>query len=282
MSDDNSSNRLLQLGLPVLAAAAGTMGALGFARGRFEHSQLFNPERYPAGEWEPGPLGLPAEDVWFDSDGLRLHGWWIPHPQARAALLYCHGNSGSIGVRVEILRALHQLGLNLLAFDYRGYGRSEGRPSEEGLFRDARAAYRHLVQDLACDPQEVVLLGHSMGGAVAIDAALELPAQGLIVESTFTSIRDMARSRFRRLPMHWLARNQFHNLEKIDRVKIPKLFIHGTSDATVPFTMSRQLYEQATDPKSFLEVEGADHNDLHLSGDVYFEALSHFVSSCVG
>lgn len=286
MSERNPPNRLLQLGLPVLAAA-GTVGALGFARGRFQQSRLFAPERYPMGDWQPEALGSEIRDAWFEVDDLRLHGWWIPAvsppPQRPAAtILYCHGNSGSIAVRVEVLRFLRSLSVNLLAFDYRGYGRSEGKPSEAGLFRDARAAYRYLVEDLAVDPATVILLGHSMGGAVAIDAALELPVPGLVIESTFTDIREMARSRYRRLPMHLIARNQFQNLEKVGRLEMPKLFIHGTSDTTVPIEMSHRLFAEATDPKTFLPIEGAEHNDLHLSGDAYLGGLRRFINSCLG
>lgn len=278
---EGEPRRLLQLGLPVLAAA-GTFSALGLARGRFEHSQLFNPERYPLGEWRPETLGLPAQDVWFSVDGLDLHGWWVPAEGALGTLLYCHGNSGSIGQRVEILRHLHRLPVNVFAYDYRGYGRSEGRPSEAGLFRDARAAYRFLVDELGCAPHTVILLGHSMGGAVAIDAALELPVPGVIIEAAFTGIRDMARNRFGRLPMHWIARNQFHNIGKIGSVRPSKLFIHGTADTTVPVEMSRQLFAAAVDPKQLLEIEGAEHNDLHLlGGELYADTLRDFVSRCV-
>ena len=233
---------------------------------------------------QPGPGDGPAT-----GNGSVERGDPRPAPPAAApagessapTILYCHGNSGSIAVRVEVLRFLRDLPANLLAFDYRGYGRSEGKPSEAGLFRDARAAYRHLCDDLRVAPERILLLGHSLGGAVAIDAALELSIAGLIVESTFTDVRDMARNRYPRLPMHLIARNQFLNSEKVARLEVPKLFIHGTADQTVPFEMGRQLFARAGDPKTFLPIEGADHNDLHLTGETYLSGLRSFIGGCL-
>jgi fermentation-respiration switch protein FrsA (DUF1100 family) len=281
MSQILRQRRLLRFGLPALTAA-GTLGALGFARAHFQNRRLFSPERYPSGDWRPVARGFEALDCWFPSEGgLQLHGWWIPRRNARATLLYCHGNSGSLGLGVRVLRHFAALEANLFAFDYRGYGRSEGKPSELGLFQDARAAFRHLAGSLGQDPRSVVLFGHSLGGAVAIDSALDLPVAGLVVQASFTDVRGMARSLFPRLPMHWLARNQFRSIDKIPRIAVPKLFIHGRQDETVPFAMGCQLYEAAQGEKLLVAIDGGGHNDLHLrGGQRYLDSLQSFLDRC--
>lgn len=275
--------RLRQLGLPVLAAA-GTVGALQFARSRFQNHRLFEPERaLPRFSATQGSV-LAPRDIWIQpQSGPRLHGWWIPHLEARTTILYCHGNRGNLEARLKFLSHLARLPTNLLAFDYRGYGLSEGKPSETGLFRDVRAAYQHLVQELLPERSPVVLFGHSLGGAVAIDAAVDLQVTGLVVQSSFTDIRGMARAMFPKLPLHWLARNQFRSLDKVERIAAPKLFIHGTRDETIPFAMGRDLYEKAADPKEFLAVERGRHNDVHLrGGKVYLETVRRFLETCTG
>jgi fermentation-respiration switch protein FrsA (DUF1100 family) len=273
-------------GLP-LVAAAGAFGALEVARSRFQHRRLFAPQRYPEGTWQPRSRGLAVEDCWFKtSEGHRLHGWWLPHPhhdpQSQATILYCHGNSGSLGLGIDVLQHFRALRTNLFAFDYRGYGRSDGKPSETGLFQDVRAAFRFLVEEMGLAARSIVIFGHSLGGAVAVDAARELPVAGLVVQASFTDVREMARTLFPRLPMHWVARNQFRTIDKITAVSCPKLFIHGTRDETVPFSMGRDLYRKARKPKQRLVVPRGGHNDLHLRGGVtYLRTLQRFLDSCV-
>lgn len=281
MSEERRSPRALAYSLPSLAVVGG-LGALEVLRSRFQQSQVFLPDRYPNGIWDPSPFGLPAEDVWFHAeDGVELHGWWIPHPRAGGTILFCHGNTGSIAHRIGLFRYLRRLKVNLLAFDYRGYGRSEGEPSEKGLYRDVRAAYRHLMGPLGQEPERLLLFGHSLGGAVAIDAAQDCPAAGLIVQSSFTDVRAMARSFFPQLPIHLLARNQFRSAEKVGGLALPKLFIHGTADGTVPLNLGRELFARAAEPKELMEVPNAGHNDLHRHGGVaYFRRLNRFRKAC--
>ncbi|MFQ5350437.1 MAG: alpha/beta hydrolase, partial [Thermoanaerobaculia bacterium] len=213
--------------------------------------------------------------------GVELHGWWIPHRRALGTVLYCHGSSGSIGHRVEVLAALQQLRTNLFAFDYRGYGRSTGQPSEAGLFQDARAAWDHLVEQLEVAPEEIILFGHSLGGAVAIDCALDRAAAGLVVESSFTQVRDMARASYPG-PVHLVARNQFRSIHKVGRLNLPKLFIHGGSDERVPPALGRHLYEAAAEPKELYLVPGAGHNDVHRHGGLrYLRRISRFRTRCL-
>lgn len=264
-------------------AVAGGLGVLEWLRGRLQQRRTFLPDRYPNGVWDPAPFGLPAEDVFFPSeDQVPLHGWWVPHSRPAATLLLCLGNTGSLAHRIGFFRFLRRLRLSFFAFDYRGYGRSAGAPSERGLFRDVRAAYDHLTGSLGQRDQGVVVFGHSLGGAVAIDLALHRRPAGLVVQSSFTDLRSMARSLFPQVPLHLLCRNQFRSIEKVGRLELPKLFVHGTGDGTVPFHLGQALYRQAADPKEFLAVERAGHNDLQTHGGLaYLRRLGRFVQSCV-
>ncbi len=191
-------------------------------------------------------------------------------------MLYCHGNRGSIADRIDIFRQMFRIKVNVFAFDYRGYGRSEGSPSERGLFADVRAAIDLLV-DRGHPLSSLLLFGHSMGGAVAIDGAWRRAVGGLVVQSSFTQLKDMARHRYPDLPMHWITSNNFRSIEKVPHLKMPKLFIHGTSDQVVPYAHGETLYRAAAEPKSFLRVPGADHHDVPQKGGLrYFHRLIRF------
>ncbi len=284
MVTDSESRRpsLLSLVLPTLALTGG-VGVLGYLRSRLQHSRVFLPDRYPDGIWEPVAFGLNAEDTWFSaSDGTSLHGWWIPHPAARGTILYCHGNTGSIAHRIGVFQHLRRLKVHILAFDYRGYGRSAGSPSETGLFQDVRAAYRHLVEVIARPPNEILLFGHSLGGAVAVDCALDCQVAGLVVQSSFTHIRDAAKAMFPTLPLHLAATRQFRSVEKVDKIGVPKLFIHGECDESVPVELGRRLFEVAGEPKDLYIVGRAGHNDVHrYGGKRYIRRLSRFRNRCL-
>lgn len=284
MTTDSDARRprWLLLALPTLALGGG-LGALSYLRSRFQRSRLFLPDRYPDGVWNPRRFGLSAEDTWFRSrDGVDLHGWWIPHADARGTLLYCHGNTGSIANRIGVFRHLRRLRVNLLAFDYRGYGRSAGTPSESGLFQDVRAAFDHLVGALGQPRSQVILFGHSLGGAVAIDCALDRRPAGLVVQASFTHIRDAAKALFPTLPLHLAATRQFRSIEKVARLGMPKLFIHGDSDATVPLELGKKLFEAASEPKELYIVRHGGHNDLHRHGGArYLRRLSRFRHRCL-
>lgn len=267
-----------------VVGSVGGIGALGYRlRGRYQDNTVYLPDRYPNGVWDPSVHGVAAEDVWFRSaDGVELHGWWIVHPKAVGTVLYCHGSSGSIAHRIGVFRQLAKLRINVLAFDYRGYGRSAGVPSEQGLYADVQAAYDHLVGALARDPREIVLFGHSLGGAVAIEAAGVRSVAGLVVQSSFTDVRDMARVLYPQLPLHWITRNEFRSVDKVGLLDVPKLFIHGTEDGTVPLELGRRLFEEAAEPKEMYVVERAGHNDVHLhGGGAYQRRLARFLRRCV-
>ena len=273
--------------IAALLGSVGGIGALGYLRGRYQHNSLFLPDEMPRGGVpDASPDGLATEDVWFESGppgrAVRLHGWWMEHPKAAGTVLYCHGSSGTIAHRVGVFRQLRQVRVNVFAFDYRGYGQSEGVPSERGLLTDVRAAYDHLVGPLGRSPEEIFLFGHSLGGAVAIDAALDRPAAGLVVQSSFTDLKDMARALYPKVPLHLITRNGFRSIEKVARLTLPKLFILATDDPTVPASVSRRLYEAAAPPKDLFEVKSDGHNDVHLQGGrKYVRRLRKFRDSCL-
>ena len=273
---------LMRYTLPSLAVA-GAVGAFALFREKFQDSHLFYPSRYPTGVWDPSVYGLPYEDAWFESeDGTALHGWWIVHPKAKATVVFCHGNTGSIGDRVGLYLQLRRLKVNVFAFDYRGYGRSAGEPNEQGLFQDVRAALDHVHHSRGIPFEKIVLFGHSLGGAVATDGALHRPVAGLVVQSSFTSVREMARVVYPDVPIYLLARDQFQSIEKVPLLTLPKLFIHGTEDGTVPYSMGEQLHAAAAEPKEWLSIARAGHNDVERFGHFrYFRTLTRFFKRCV-
>lgn len=230
-------------------------------------------------QYTPGQVGLSYEEVFFQSeDGLRLHGWYVPG-QSDITLLWFHGNGGNIGHRVEELALFHhRLGINQLIFDYRGYGRSQGRPSEQGTYRDARAALAYLEGRSDVAPERIVFFGRSLGAAVAVELAASRPPLALVLVSPFTSISDMARLTMPVLPLHWLVRNRYDSLAHIGRVNRPLLVLHGDQDETVPLSQGIKLFEAANPPKQFRLLPGTGHNDTYSSGGpAYWDALTEFI-----
>ena len=242
------------------------------------------------GDWDTAEVargsGCTVEDCFFEAeDGVRLHGWWC-RPDANGAelpvVLFFHGNAGNLSDRAPLVFELaRRIGAQVLVVGYRGYGRSEGRPSEEGLFLDARAAWAFLTGEHGVDPRRIVIFGKSLGGAVAVDLALDADAAGLIVESSFTSIPDMARTHYRIVP-RFMVRTEMNSLAKVPLIPIPKLFVHSKADRVVPYPHGRKLFEAAHEPKIFHEVLNAGHNETWIvGGEDYFNALSTFIHGCV-
>jgi fermentation-respiration switch protein FrsA (DUF1100 family) len=226
----------------------------------------------------PGSLALEYEEVWFTaSDGVTLHGWWVKGSR-RETILWFHGNAGNISHRVDNLRQLHDhVGANVFLFDYRQYGRSQGKASEEGLYRDARGALSYLQGRADLSPDRIVYFGRSLGSAVAIDLAVSSPPLGLILESPFASLRAMA-GRFLPGPLSALVPDGFDNLGKMAEITCPTLFFHGSHDGIVPYEHGRRLFEAAASPKSFFTIRGAGHNDTYIvGGSRYFAQMSDFL-----
>ncbi|MBF6174356.1 alpha/beta hydrolase [Nocardia blacklockiae] len=210
----------------------------------------------------PRQLGLPYEDLYFTAaDGVRLNGWFVRAARPIGHILFAHGNAGNIGDRSPVLALLAAAGFDVLVFDYRGYGRSAGRPSERGVYLDARAARAALLERTGVDRDRVLYLGKSLGGAVMIELATEFPPAGLILMSTFTGLRDAARAVYPLLPKP-VVPNAFPSLRRIRSLRVPTLVMHGDNDDLLPVRMGRALYEAAAQPKSLKIYPGAGHNDL--------------------
>lgn len=225
-------------------------------------------------------LGIEGEEVLLDSEGVRIHAFYLPAARPRPtprAILFLHGNAGNASHRLPNAAELAGLGADVLLLDYRGYGMSEGTPSESGAYADARAGLAHLVEARGIPERRIVLFGRSLGGAVAVDLARNRPLAGVILESTFTSVADVARGLIGG-PLALLARGRFDSASKIGRVRAPLLFFHGDRDAIIDYALGRRLYALAPEPKQFETIVGADHNDtVEVGGRVYFDRIGRFL-----
>jgi fermentation-respiration switch protein FrsA (DUF1100 family) len=235
----------------------------------FEEKFIYFPTR---GDVGPSP----GEDVWLTTpDGVRLHAWYFPHLQARATILHLHGNAGNLSDRRDLVRDLQALGVNVLAIDYRGYGRSDGSPDESGLYIDARTAYDWLLTRTTAD--KIVIHGESLGGGPACELASTLRCGGLILQSTFTRAPDMAP---RVLPFFpkFLVRTQFDNLAKVPRIPCRKLFLHSRADEIIPFDMGEKLFAAAAEPKESEWFTGCGHNEMTISrARKYYSRIAAFL-----
>lgn len=208
----------------------------------------------------PYQVGLKFETVeLITEDGVKLHAWFIPHDRPRATLLFFHSNAGNISHRLDSLEIFNALGLAVFIFDYRGYGNSEGRPSEQGIYRDAQAAWRYLTETRRVPGERILLFGRSLGGAVAAYIGAEKNAMGVVLESTFTSVPDIAADLYPWLPARRLARYYYNSLERMEAINCPVMVIHSRHDEIIPFEHGRALFQRANEPKRFLELSG-DHN----------------------
>ncbi len=242
----------------------------------------------PPGPLVPPPpaLGLPVERAEFrTADGLRLVSWVIPPEDPGAFwLLICHGNGGNISDagRPYHYAGLRALGLGLLAFDYRGYGESEGTPTEEGLYLDAEAAYRFLRDSLGVPPGRIVLFGHSLGSAVAVELARRAPAAGIVLDGALTSVQDRAQELYRIVPVRWLATSRYASREKIGELRLPKLFLHAERDEVIPISHGRRLFAAALEPKRFIPLSGGHADAFEADSAVYYGEIRRFVAELRG
>jgi uncharacterized protein len=228
---------------------------------------------------DPSILGLPFDEVYFvTEDGVRLHGWFVPGKND-ITWLWCHGNAGNIGHRLDNLALLNQeLGVSVFLFDYRGYGRSEGKPSEKGSYLDAEAALSYLHSREDVDNSRIIYFGRSLGAGVSVELATRQPPLALILESPIPSIQYMARLHYPFLPVWPLLRTRYDSLSKIEQIHVSLLVLHGDRDNIVPLEAGWKLYEAAGADKDFYTITGAGHNDTYLvGGQAYFEKLRIFL-----
>lgn len=261
----------------------GALVGLAFA---FQDRLLFQPSSRLLAT--PSDTGMDYQTVRLDTeDGETLHGWWIPAADvsretspgefAKRTLLFFHGNAGNISGRLESVQQFHQLGLNVLIVDYRGYGESTGSPSEEGVYRDAATCWRHLTETRGIAREDIVVFGRSMGGGAATWIATRERPGAVILESVFTNVPDIGAHHYPFLPVRALATNQFDNESRVAEIGAPKLFIHSRGDRIVPFELGRQVYEAASEPKQFLEIQGGHNDGFLVSEETYLRAIGDFL-----
>jgi hypothetical protein len=237
---------------------------------------------YPVGELyqTPADWGMEYEDVTLlTDDDIQLHGWFIPHPQAGQVLLFFHGNAGNISHRRDSIEIFHRLGLNVLIIDYRGYGNNEGNPGEQGFYRDAAAAWRFLIEEKAYPPDQIVIFGRSLGGAVAAKLASGVKAHGLILESTLSSAKDFARAVFKVLSRLVVMRYTFDTADSIRRVNCPVLVLHSPDDEIMPFQLGEKVFNAANQPKRFVRMRGDHNNGFLLTQPAYEQALNSWLQT---
>lgn len=250
----------------------------------FENNVVFYPIKYSEGIWNTSLLELPIEECTFPtSDGLKLHGWFVPNESAKATLLWLHGNAGNIIHRLDQLRKFRLLECNIFIFDYRGYGRSEGDPSEDGLYLDAVGAYDYLKSRPDIQSTSIVVYGQSLGSAIAVDLATKRNCSGLILEASFTNAKDMAKEMFPWFPVHFFIRSRFDSETKIKLLNTPLFFVHGSEDEIIPITLGKKLFDAANHPQQFYKISGAGHNDCYVVGGMeYLQQLTLFLETISG
>ncbi len=237
---------------------------------------VYKPEREML--FTPQNRGLAYDEVWFKTkDGISLEGWFIPAERSRGVMLYFHGNDGNMSHRINRMKYYHDLGLSIFMIDYRGYGRSKGAPSEEGMYRDAEAAWRYLTQYRGIAPKDIVIYGRSLGGGVAAYLAAHHHAGALVLESTFTSITDLGVELYPWLPVRQLSHFRYSVKEYLSKVDVPVLIIHSREDDLIPFSEGKQLLLAAREPRRFLEIRGGHDDGFLANVPQYTKALDSFL-----
>jgi len=248
------------------------VGLCLFIRWR-EPRMLYYPDRQLVAS--PRDVGLAYEDVTLTTtDNVTVHGWFVPATAARWTILFLHGNAGNISHRLDKLKLFHDLGANVFALDYRGYGRSAGTPNEAGTYRDAAAALAYL-NTRAPRP---ILYGESLGTAIAVETALHHPVAGVILEAPFASVADVGQKMFPFLPVRLIVRNRYDTLRKISQVNAPLLILHSRDDEMFASHHAERLFAAARDPKELVELRGGHNDFVFASADTYRAALEKFLA----
>ncbi|MCX5804900.1 MAG: alpha/beta hydrolase [Proteobacteria bacterium] len=257
-------------GMILLVAYSIIMGAIYFK----QDSMIYFPEKEIL--QTPQSINLYYREVNFQTkDNINISGWYIPANPEKGIILFCHGNAGNVSHVIERIRIFHEMNFSALFFDYRGYGKSTGKPSEEGTYLDAEAAWDYLIQ-CGNSPEKIIVYGQSLGGAIATEVAIRKKPVALIIESSFTSMPDLGSKLYPWLPVKLLAKYQYSTLTKISIINFPKLIIHSPDDEIVPFKHGRILYEKASQPKDFLEIRGGHNDGFLLSSTIYQDGLIKF------
>jgi pimeloyl-ACP methyl ester carboxylesterase len=230
----------------------------------------------------PRDVGLEYQDLYFTTaDNVRLNGWFIPHPQASATMIWFHGNAGNIGDRVDNIKLLHdKTRISIFIFDYRGYGRSPGSSSETTTYLDGEAAMKFVRRQLKVESKNLVIFGRSLGAAVAAEMASRHDSRAVILESPFASIGEMVKVMLPALPIGPLLSAKFDVIDKVGKITAPLLVLHGDQDEIIPFEQGQRVFAAARHPKQFYPIKGAGHNDTFIAGgDGYYERLKSFIQT---
>jgi pimeloyl-ACP methyl ester carboxylesterase len=260
----------------VLGIAGAAYGLLLVHIYRSQDLRLYRPQSEIV--TTPAEHGFAYEGVKIRTvDGLLLDAWYVPHTGARRVLLFLHGNTRNISHCMESIAIFHRLGFNTLLFDYRGYGQSDGRPSEQGTYYDAEAAWNYLVGERGFPPADIVVLGRSLGAAIASHLGTLHAPCALVIESTFTALADLAAEMHPWVPVRWLSRHRYPVCENIAAVRCPVLVVHGRDDELIPFHHGRSLYDAVPGAKGFLEIGGSHYDGFLTTGESYVAGLAGFL-----
>jgi fermentation-respiration switch protein FrsA (DUF1100 family) len=231
----------------------------------------------------PADIGLSYEEVCLTTpDGLRLNAWFTPADNAVFTVLYCHGNGGNLAYYLDVVQFLHTLNLSCLAFDYRGYGKSDGKPSEQGTFLDAQTAYYWLINEKNIPPEKIIIYGWSLGASVAALLSSKTDSAALVLDSAFTSYVDIAKRFFPFLPVKTFAKFRYDTIDYVKEVHIPVMIIHSRNDETTPFKFGKRLFDAANEPKKFVEIYGRHNNAFQSSADIYKESWQEWLTMFSG
>ena len=228
----------------------------------------------------PEHIGLKYQNVQLvTADGINLHGWFIPGKNAKGTVLFFHGNAGNISHRLESIDIFNKLDLNVFIFDYRGYGKSEGKVTEKGTYRDAEAAWNYLTESRGINAKQIVIFGRSLGASIASWLASKHPPAALVIESGFTSIPSMAKRIYPFLPVRWLTYFQYDTKKYVSKISCPILVVHSKNDEIIPFEEGLEIFQAAPKTKQFLEMSGGHNDGFLVTGSAYVEGLRTFIHS---
>ena len=263
----------------ILGVLAAAYGGLLLAVYFFQSHLVFFPQTGREIIATPAQVGLPYEDIHLQtSDGISLHGWYIPALQSRGTVLFLHGNAGNISHRLDSVQMFHRLGYSTLIFDYRGYGNSGGAPTEQGTYQDAEAAWRYLTGSRHIPSCRIVVFGESLGGSVAAWLAARQKPAALVIASGFTSVPDLGQQLYPYLPVRWLASIRYDTRENLRKVAAPVLIAHRAEDEIVPFGHGRALFAAANPPKQFLELAGGHNDGFIFMRESWIKVLGDFLA----
>ncbi len=256
----------------LVIAYAGLGLTLFFMQSKF----LYRPLREVANT--PEDIGIEFENVTLETaDGVKLNAWYIPAKEAKMTMLFCHGNGGNIMHRLDSINLFNKLGLNCLIFDYRGYGQSEGKTTEQGTYTDAMTAYKWLTETKKISPEKIIVFGRSLGGSVAAYVAERMKVRALVLESCFTSYVDMGKKLYPYMPVRWFARFNYDTIGCLKKVRSPVMIIHSRNDEIIPFEFGLELYDAAAEPKEFVEIGGSHNDGFLISGEIYTAAWKKWI-----